>query len=183
VVTASAEKMATALVFGTSPDISASIADAFARHDVAVRRAQVPRGSPRLRWRGDALIDSTDDAVDTVILVLDEHTIGSLFDGRPSGPSRRRLREYGDEVCDFAVDTALSWGARRFLTVCDARRLTFGRRVRAVRWVRDLARSIGYEGSINGPHPLATSYALIETDVDIDRIAGAAANGTGGVRI
>lgn len=155
--------------FGNNPAIGSLIVEALSPHAAGVDLANPPRGSPPT----DSAIRGA-PSVETVILVIDRGTIGSLFTERPTCAARTRRRVQGGRICDLGVEHALFLGARRVVVVGDARGLTFGGRVRAVRWVRDLARGIAYEGSINGAHPLAASYALIDTAGDVGRIAEAA---------
>lgn len=156
---------ASVVVVGRSPWISHSMAEAFDRHDIGVRYEQGIR---------DSAVTGDFDDVDSAILMIDGPTIQSLFDGRPSCTSRRTLREQNNAASDLAVETILAMGVRRFLAVCDTRQLSFGKRICVVRWVRDLTRRIGYECSINGPHRVAASYALADTDHDVRCIADAA---------
>jgi hypothetical protein len=109
-----------------------------------------------------------------MIVILDQHAAEALFGGRHSCASRKRLRAWEDDACESAVETALTTGARRLLTVCDARRLSYGQRLRAVRCVHGVAQRVGYECSMNGLQRLVTSYALIGTGDDLRRVADAA---------
>lgn len=157
------------LNFGENSATRNSIIEALSPHAAGIDLTNPPRGSPPT----DSAIHGETN-VETVILVIDRGTIGSLFTERPTCAARTRRRVQGGRICDLGVEHALFLGARRVAVVGDARGLTFGGRARAVRWVRDLARGIAYEGSINGAHPLAASYALIDTAGDVGRIAEAA---------
>lgn len=107
----------------------------------------------------------------SAILIMDAGSTNTLFVERRSCATRRLRRACENDWSE----TTLSRGARRVLVVCDARRLTFGQRMRGIRWARDLAHRIGYESSINGVSGLVASYAVVDTDDDVDRTAKAVA--------
>lgn len=134
-----------------------------------------PRRSRRLTDSEDPELsgDSPYRSIDSALVVLDAVSTESLFKERISCASRRRLRAYEYDVCRSAVSTVLAEGATRILLIGDTRRLSFGQRVRALRWLRDLAARIDYESAINGVNEVVTSYALIDTNDDADRIAAA----------
>ena len=117
--------------------------------------------------------DSRCRSIDSAIIVLDALTTESLFNERISCGSRRRLRACENEICRSAVSTVLAEGATRVLLIGDTRRLSFGQRVRALRWLRDLPTRIDYECAMNGVDEVVTSYASIDTNDDVDRISAA----------
>jgi hypothetical protein len=112
----------------------------------------------------------TDAGLGAAVCVLDADIVAALLGH--SWAARRRLRVCGNAVCESALSAVFAGGARRVLLVCDVRGLSFGQRIRALRWVRDLADRIEYESSINGSDELVTSYALLDVDDDVHRIAG-----------
>lgn len=141
---------------------------------------------PRVQWHtsgrdskscNDSWFHST--KINSVIIVLDAVWTESLFRERVSCVSRRLLRA-GDEICGSAVSSVLSQGAHRVLLTCDARGLTFGQRMRALRWVRDMAARIKYESAVNGIDGIVTSYALADSDDDVHRISAAVVPWLGG---
>lgn len=144
------------VIFGGPSEVSGSLVAAFRRDGVEAS-------------------DGRDvHTVASMIVVLDQHGAESLFKERHSYASRKRLKAWEDDVCESAVATALSTGARRLLAVCDARQLSFGQRLRALSRIQGVAQRVGYECAINGLDGLATSYALIGTDNDLHRIVDAA---------
>jgi hypothetical protein len=112
-----------------------------------------------------------------VVIVLDAHDTDHLFGTRHSFESRRRLQACENDICESAVTTALTRDAYSVVIVCDVRQLSFGQRLRAIRLIRDCARRIRYECSVNGLDGLVTSYAVIDNDDDVGRIANAVETG------
>lgn len=158
-------------------DVAGSIAQAL-RH----RGFRVVHTSPAPRTSADHSISvlSLSGAADfssnnAVILILGADSTQSLFAGRTTCASQRRLKAYENHAHESAVASVHSRGAGRVLVICDARQLSFGKRIRAVRWIRDLAHRIGYENSINGNEEVMTSYAVVDTGHDVHRIADAVA--------
>jgi hypothetical protein len=165
------------VVFGQPTGLAEAIVAALRRNGflLAHRRPlceQPPRRSRWLtdsadpEWSGDSPYRSIDSAI-----ILGAASTESLFKERISCASRRRLKACENDICRSAVSTVLAHGATRVLLVGDTRRLSFGQRTRALRWLRDLAARIDYESAINGVDEVVTSCALVDTDDDVDRIA------------
>jgi hypothetical protein len=133
---------------------------------------------PNSRWHEAHLLSTLSigvsaTSVGTVMLILDADLTESLFAGRISCASRRRLRACANDTYESAVRTVHARGAGRVLLICDERQLSFGQQMRATRWIRNLAHRIEYENSINGSDEVVTSYAAVGTDHDVRRIADA----------
>jgi hypothetical protein len=150
------------LIIGRPSDVSVTIATALRREGVTARHSRMSRSPVGVH------------AVDSMIVVLDQAVADTLFNDRHTWTTRKRLRAWENDSCELAVATALTLGARRLLTVCDARQLSFGQRVRAVRRVQRMAQRVAYECSINGMGRLTTTYAVVDTDDDLSRVADAA---------
>lgn len=153
------------MLFGRGDELSTSIAAACRDHGIETSLSDAPyggpsRASPDAPTRSAAFIVAADDA---------ESLFGETF----SPSSRRRLRACANTICDSAVTAAGTQGVRRVLVVCDARPLSFGQRLRAERWTRDLAHRIGYESRINGLTEVSTSYAVVETQPEVTQLAEA----------
>lgn len=167
------------LIFGQPSDISEGIVTSFGRHGIAASQPRLPCDPKRVDslWRtvdsASRPLPGIDRSTDSLILILDSDSAELLFTRHRSCSSRRRLRTYENDACELTVTTALTVGARRLLVAIDARRLTFGQRVRAIGRVRGLVHRVGYECSINGHHRLATHYTVIDTDDDVRRTAEA----------
>ncbi len=155
------------LVVGRTSSLSEAIAAACRSRGIAVTRQPLD-GARAPIPRQDA------NPLESAIVIVDGDRVDSLFGAHHA--SRRQLRQYADAISESATTAAFEMGARRVLVVCDVRELSFGRGARAERWLRDLAHRIGYEGSINGLTGLVTSYAVVETDRQVQPIADAVAN-------
>lgn len=167
------------MVFGQPEGLAEAIVEAIRRNGFPAAYGHplfdlTPPGSRRRTDRGDSgpCDDSPDHAIDSVIIVLDAALTETLFDGRISCASRRLLRA-GNDICGAAVTSVLAQGASRVLLTCDSRRLSFGRRARALRWLRVMAARIDYESAVNGVGGIATSYVVVNSEDDVRRIAAA----------
>ncbi|WNG87592.1 hypothetical protein C6A87_028380 [Mycobacterium sp. ITM-2016-00317] len=147
---------------GRPSELTASMAAALRRRGVSVIEAPARRG-PAGRVA----------ASESMILVIDGDLAEELFAAGSSWRSRRRTGEWENDACDLVVAGALDTGARSVFVVCDGRRLTFGQRARVVGVFRRLARRVDYECVINGLRPVTTSYAVIDSDGDVARLAHA----------
>src|SRR5690606_27660001 len=112
------------------------------------------------------------DGADAIVVVLHPALVAYLF-GTPAGGRLhprallRSVRRAGvpNRVHDSVTDTETAPGARRLLIVCDTARADRPERIRAIRWVREVAHRIGYECSINGVHNLTTSYLVLVAEL------------------
>ncbi|MGW0159687.1 hypothetical protein ACWDUN_10240 [Mycobacterium sp. NPDC003323] len=122
----------------------------------------------------------SEGSVHTVVVVIDPGcATKSLVDGNGCIAWRRRGRCARD-TSDAAVDAVLGGGARRLVVACRLRGLAPNRRSAAQAWLRGVVRRVHYECAINGMTELSSHYAWVDTDSDVDRVAGAVA--TWGVR-
>jgi hypothetical protein len=181
VVAAKAAPETSVIALGPSAQISESITEAFERHGISIGQEDPIRDffsgaspGPPIQVEWTPAVTGELEVLDSLILIIGGPHVEALFDERPPRTSRKSLKEQADVACKVAVENILAMGVLRFLTICDARQLSFGERIRLVRWVRDLTRRVSYESSINGPHQVAVSYALADTDNDVRRIADAA---------
>jgi len=158
------EPAVSAVVFGRSEGLTAPIVEALRCDGVIVELV------------GNSLLcdDSRYDSVDSTIMVVEAPSTDALV-GRICCVSRRRLRARESDLCNQAVSTVLAHGASRVLIVCDARRLPIEQRARVIGRLWDSAVRIKYESAINGAGQVVTSYAVINSDDDVHRIAAAAA--------
>ncbi|KUH88905.1 hypothetical protein AU186_08790 [Mycobacterium sp. GA-1999] len=167
-------------IYGRLPGVAEAIAAAYRSHAIVVRHGRPPCERPTAsRWPGTvagsaAATGADDEPLESAILILDADAVESLFGDGHSRPSRRRLRACESDCCQLGLAAVATRGARRVLVVCDVRRVSFGQRMRARRWVRNLAHRIDYESSINGFDELATALAEIGTDEEVGFVAAAA---------
>ncbi|WP_156426737.1 hypothetical protein [Mycobacterium sp. IS-3022] len=167
-------------IYGRLPGVAEAIAAAYRSHGIAVCHGRPPCGRPTAsRWTGTvawpaSAAGSDDEPLEAAILILDADAVESLFGDGHSRPPRRRLRACESDCSQLGLAAVATRGARRVLVVCDVRRLSFGQRMRARRWVRNLAHRIAYESSINGFDELATALAEIGTDEEVAFAAAAA---------
>lgn len=115
---------------------------------------------------------------EAIVVVIDrplvDHLFGRSGDGRPTRWLRLRsapARSYENLLREQVIATATTVDARRLLILCDTEQIARSERTRAIRWVREVAHRIGYEGSLTGLLDLGTSYLILVADVE----AGAAA--------
>ncbi|SEH49354.1 hypothetical protein SAMN04489835_0485 [Mycolicibacterium rutilum] len=155
------------LLFGPDGDLSRTIAATCRAHGIEAASGPEPCGGP-----SRASPEAT-PPTKSAVFILAAETTESLFGQTLSVAARRRLRSCENSICDSALAAAGADGARRVLVACDARTLSFGKRLRAERWARDLAHRIGYEGRINGYSDLTTSYAVVETEDEVQLLADA----------
>lgn len=130
------------LLFGPDGDLSRTIAATCRAHGIEAASGPEPCGGP-----SRASPEAT-PPTKSAVFILAAETTESLFGQTLSVAARRRLRSCENSICDSALAAAGADGARRVLVACDARTLSFGKRLRAERWARDLAHRIGYEGRI-----------------------------------
>lgn len=167
-------------IFGRLPGLAEAIGAACRSHGFVVRHGRPPcERASSSRWAGAvpgyaSETDTDDQPLESAILILDAGAVESLFGEGHSRPTRRRLRACENDCCQLGLAAVATRGARQVLVICDVRRLSFGQRMRARRWVRNLAHRIGYESSINGLGELATALAEIGTDEDVPLVASAA---------
>lgn len=108
--------------------------------------------------------------IESAIVIVDVLATESLF-ALGDRRSRRRRKACENDICGVAVATVVSRAAGSVVLVCDARTLSFGRRVRALRWLRHAAHRIAYQSAVNGVDGLVTAYGAVGTDRDVDRVA------------
>ncbi|MGH3639428.1 MAG: hypothetical protein ACRDUX_10390 [Mycobacterium sp.] len=146
------------IVLGRQTDLAETVVSSLGSHGSPVVR--IPPQQP-------------DTAADSIIVMIDQAAVHSMFAGARRGASRGRMRAYENTAADSAVTTALKVRAKRLLVVCDTSRLSFGHRLRAISWVRNLLRRIAYACAINGLPDLATRYTLVDTADDARRTTDA----------
>lgn len=159
-----------ALLFGRATDLADSITAAIRRDGIPLAREQPLRSDHMGSQTPGA---GASRAVDAAIVIIDALATDAFTGG--SWAARRQRRVCAHDTCAWAVTAALDRGADRVALICDARTLSFGERLRAIRWLRDVARRIAYECAINGRHGLVTAYGVVDTDLDGDRVADAVA--------
>ncbi len=146
------------IILGRPSELLDAFVTAFERHGVVA-------------LHGDTAVEQADDAADSIVVILDESRGDSMFSGHRLSVSKRRTRLCQNTVSDSTVSVALRTGPRRLLVVCDARHLSFGQRIRAISWVRQLLHRVGYQCAINGLQDLSTRYALVDNADDVARTA------------
>lgn len=159
-----------ALLFGQPTDLADSIAVAIRREGIPLVREQ-PIRSDHMGSQGPGA--AAFRPVNEAIVIVDALATAAFAGG--SWAARRQLRVCANDTCEWAVAAALTRGAGGVALICDARTLSFGERVRAIRWLRDVAHRIAYECTINGRHGLVTAYGVVDTDLDCGRVADAVA--------
>ncbi len=155
------------------------LASKVAERVTASGRVVVSGPSPCVRHSADGglgdLAALSGRSVHTVVVIVDPGCAArSLVDGDGYIGWRRRGRCARD-TSDAAVTAVLGGGARRLVVACRLRGLAPNRRSAVQTWLRDVVRRVHYECAINGRTGLSSHYALVDTDSDVDRVAGAVA--------
>lgn len=141
------------------------------RGDTAIYGGAPAVSTPAEAMSRRAELERLSDNIDSILVVIDDETLESLFREDRSRRSRKMLRVEEGQITEFVTDTIVSADPDRLLVLGDARLADATERPQAVRWVRQLTARIGYECEINGTDDLATTYEVLGPDDDVAHTA------------